>query len=141
MLSAVAGGIIAASVTARARNETVTMDSTRREIESDLLVIRVTETAERVDVHLIGEVDLGNSHELSAVLLEAVDIGKPRIRCNLRLLHYIDSSGVRALLQTAARAERSGGSLDVICAPGPVQRILELCNAPHRIVPGLTAAG
>jgi hypothetical protein len=77
---------MAASVTVRARNETVTMDSTRREIDSDLLVIRVTESAERVDVDLIGDVDLGNSPELSAVLLEALDTSKPRIRCNLRLL-------------------------------------------------------
>ena len=111
------------------------MGSTRREVDSDLLVIRVTASDDGVDVEVTGEVDLANSHELSAVLREALEIGKPLIRCDLRELTYIDSSGVRALLQTGARAERAGGALVMTCAAGPVDRILDLCNAPHEVVP------
>jgi anti-sigma B factor antagonist len=108
----------------------------RSNFASDLLVVR-TKTGEDgvAVVALDGEVDLSNADEVERLLLHLIDdMGCRAVRCDLRELTYIDSCGVRALLLAAARIERDRGRFDVICTDGPVHRVLEISNAPHRVI-------
>ena len=46
---------------------------------------------------------------------------------------FIDSTGVRALLQADRRAAGSGSRLVVVAGDGAVRRVLELCQLDGRL--------
>lgn len=73
-----------------------------------------------------GEVDVVSAGHLGAQLREVLEAGFKRIVLDLRGVSFIDSSGLRAILDAEA-ASRSA-SLDFALIPGPtaVQRLFEL---------------
>jgi anti-anti-sigma factor len=83
-------------------------------------------TDEDVDVVVAaGEVDVATNVRLARALHRLTnDHDRPAV-VDLRQVRFMDSTGVHHLLKLQRRLARQGRSLTVMCAPGPVYRILE----------------
>jgi anti-sigma B factor antagonist len=81
-----------------------------------------------------GELDLATVPQLSAAVAEHHDAGL--LVLDLTAVTFIDSTGVRVLIQTHRRCARSGSRLAVLAGDGPVRRLLELCKLDGRLALG-----
>jgi anti-sigma B factor antagonist len=92
-------------------------------------------TVERYDsvatVVVSGELDLATAPRLSAAVAEHG--GAKVLVLDMTATTFIDSTGVRALLQADRRAARSGSRLVVVAGDGAVRRVLELCELDGRL--------
>jgi anti-anti-sigma factor len=85
--------------------------------------------------HLIavtGELDLAATPELSTVLLMAARSPGSLVVLDLAGVEFIDSSALGTLLKAGGEVEAAGKRLRVVCAAGPVRRLLELTNLTNR---------
>jgi anti-sigma B factor antagonist len=75
-----------------------------------------------------GEIDIATA----PALLEAVDAvlasGALDVWLDLSAVTFMDSTGVRALLDTRAALSSTGRTFAVICPPGPVRRVLQIAG-------------
>jgi anti-sigma B factor antagonist len=92
-------------------------------------------TVERYDsvatVVVSGELDLATAPRLSAAVAEHGDA--KLVVLDMIATTFIDSTGVRALLQADRRSARSGSRLVVVAGDGAVRRVLELCEVDGRL--------
>jgi serine/threonine-protein kinase RsbW len=65
-------------------------------------------------VTVSGEVDFTNSAVLSEEIGRLAGNGRPSVDLDLIGIEFIDSSGIRALLQAAARLKKRGGDLRIL---------------------------
>src|ERR1700754_2183352 len=86
------------------------------EAAGDALVVRVR-----------GELDLATAPALEDVVLPALRDGG-RVVLDLRVLEFMDSTGVRVIVAAHLAAGESGGSLALVRTDpeGPVGRVLEI---------------
>jgi anti-anti-sigma factor len=77
-----------------------------------------------------GELDRTTVAELEAAIDAADHPGLTEIWIDMTETSFMDSSGVRLLLDTRARLAASFRQLVVICPPGPVLRLLAATAAP-----------
>jgi anti-sigma B factor antagonist len=105
-------------------------------------------TVQRYDsvttVAVSGELDLATAPRLSAAVAEHGDAKV--LVLDMTATTFIDSTGVRALLQAHGRSARSGSRLVVVAGDGAVRRVLELCELDGRLTivsdhPARTADG
>ena len=85
--------------------------------------------------HLItvtGELDLAATPELSTVLVMAARSPGPLVVLDLGAVEFIDSTALGTLLKGGQEVEESGKVMLVVCADGPVRRLLELTNLTNR---------
>jgi anti-sigma B factor antagonist len=90
----------------------------------------IVETAEdEVSLRLEGELDLASVGELERQLAVARDRAPSRVVIDLLGLVFIDSSGLRAIIQADANARADG--IDLVLRPGgeAIQRVFELTGA------------
>ena len=78
---------------------------------------------------LIGELDISTVDRLEQALAQAERDVPPEVVLDLRGLEFMDSSGLRTILQAHKRAEAARRDLVVICDPGAVRRTLEISGA------------
>jgi anti-sigma B factor antagonist len=93
--------------------------------------LEVTREGSTATVTLSGEFDMANVPAVEAGLPEVQPGG--RLVVDLRGLGFMDSSGVRVLMTLDVRARSEGWTLVVVCGPGPVRRMLDLCRLSERI--------
>jgi anti-anti-sigma factor len=88
-----------------------------------------------VKMRLSGEFDLAGCEEFEAALSAVHGNGLLRLVIDLAELTFIDSSGIRALLDSRRRAEESGVEL-VVSRPqnGQVRQVLELTGVDQMII-------
>jgi anti-sigma B factor antagonist len=89
----------------------------------DLSVARASSVA---TVAVVGELDLATAPRLAAALGEHVDAEV--LVVDLTATAFIDSTGVRVLLEAHRRCAGSARRLVVLVEDGPVLRVLELCE-------------
>ena len=85
--------------------------------------------------HLIvitGELDIAATPELSTVLLIAAGAPGSLVVLDLARVDFIDSTGLGTLLRAGNEIESAGKRLRVVCAGGPVRRLLEMTNLTNR---------
>jgi anti-anti-sigma factor len=85
--------------------------------------------------HLItvtGELDIAATPELSTVLLIAANAPGPLVVVDLGDVEFIDSTALGTLLKAGTEIEAAGKQLRVVCADGPVRRLLEMTNLTNR---------
>jgi anti-sigma B factor antagonist len=85
--------------------------------------------------HLItitGELDIAATPELSTVMLMAARSPGPLVVLDLAGVEFIDSTALGTLLKAGNEVEASGKRLRVVCAGGPVRKLLELTNLTNR---------
>jgi anti-anti-sigma factor len=102
----------------------VTDDVTR--FEGETLEVVATRSAERLDVRLHGELDMGCCDLLTAAFA-AVDLtGVTYVTVDLGELQFVDSCGVQAFLQIRARQMQAGRRVRFSSPRTPVQRVFRV---------------
>ncbi|HTE59790.1 MAG TPA: STAS domain-containing protein [Solirubrobacteraceae bacterium] len=85
--------------------------------------------------HLIaitGDLDLAATPELSTVLLIALGSPGSLVVLDLAAVEFIDSSALGTLLKAGEEIESAGKRLRIVCAGGPVRKLLEMTNLTNR---------
>jgi anti-sigma B factor antagonist len=85
--------------------------------------------------HLIavtGDLDLAATPELSTVMLMAARAPGSLVVLDLARVEFIDSTALGTLLKAGGEVESAGKRLRVVCADGPVRRLLEMTNLTNR---------
>jgi anti-sigma B factor antagonist len=80
----------------------------------------------RAMLRVAGEIDLDTAPQLGEMLAVVAEGANDQIVVNFEDTIFIDSSGVRALLQARSRIQHSGGSLVVDGMSPQVARVFEL---------------
>ena len=80
-----------------------------------------------------GELDLPNSAALRAQLRELRQAGVQNVVLYLRELTFMDSAGVRLILDEDRLARATGGRFSLIKGVATVQRVLDLCGLSERL--------
>lgn len=83
------------------------------------------DTGDRLVVVVRGEIDLSTSSELERASLDPLRAGR-HVVLDLRDVDFLDSCGVRAIVQARIAATDGGGRLTVVRGPEEVQRVLEV---------------
>ena len=82
-------------------------------------------------VTIVGELDLATVSQFKAEFPspQRADI----VVIDLSTLEFIDSVGIRALLQLDLTSRADGWALSLVGAHGHVKRVLEICHVQHRV--------
>ena len=92
---------------------------------------------ERIDdeqvIALAGELDLDGAQRVAQELARAEAARARRIVLDLSHLEFIDSNGIRLILEADMRARTDGGRLELIRGPRPVHRVFELTGTSDRL--------
>jgi anti-sigma B factor antagonist len=80
-----------------------------------------------------GEVDLASAPELDAQLHELRDSGFDRIVLDLRHISFMDSTGLRVILDWEEISRRDGISFELLPGPANVQRLFEITGVLERL--------
>ena len=99
---------------------------------SDLLTVTSENQPGRTVVRVAGEIDVSNSDELDAAVAEAVNPGPAELVLDLVEVSFIDSTGIRSLLQAADRCAERSIALRVRPSTA-VQRLAELTGITDRL--------
>ena len=90
----------------------------------------------RDDEHVIalaGELDLDGAQRVAQELRRAEATDARRVVLDLRNLQFIDSNGIRLIVEADERLRTEGERLALIRAPRPVQRVFELTGVAERL--------
>jgi anti-sigma B factor antagonist len=82
-------------------------------------------------VHVEGEVDISTVDQLVTALDKAES--EDRLLVDLSGVAFMDSTGLRALVERHQRFEESGRRLVLMLAPGPVTRLIELTGVDQKV--------
>ena len=82
---------------------------------------------------LEGELDLAGVPDLEAALATARADGADEILVDLGALEFMDSSGLRCLVQADQRAAAEGWRLLLARGPAPVHRVFEITRMDQRL--------
>jgi anti-sigma B factor antagonist len=97
-----------------------------------LFRVDVKPERERVRVTPHGELDLVTVLQLETQIEELRSRGFPVIVLDLRQLTFMDSTGLRLLLQLDAESRSDGFRFELVDGEGPVRRLLELTGIGGR---------
>jgi anti-anti-sigma factor len=90
----------------------------------------LTSSVEMVDgatiISVCGEVDMSNVAEFANVLFGTVEAATGPVVVDARALHYIDSSGMRVLVNAATRANECHISFGVRAPHPQTRRVIEI---------------
>jgi anti-anti-sigma factor len=81
--------------------------------------------SEPVVVAVVGELNLGNAHELGDKVDAAMETGAD-VRLDLALCEFIDSTGLAVLVRKGRELREEGRQLTVANVPWDVERIFEI---------------
>jgi anti-anti-sigma factor len=99
----------------------------------DFLEVRTERNDDEQVIALAGELDLDGAQRVSQELQRAATADVRRIVLDLSNLQFIDSSGVRLIVEANARSRTDGAKLALIRGPRPVQRVFELTGFAERL--------
>jgi anti-anti-sigma factor len=95
--------------------------------------IDVQRTDGYVRVILAGELDIATHGDADVVLRDVQDAGSPLVVLDLRELKFMDSTGLRLLVQADSRARESGQRLAIVRGPEAVHRVLEITGLDAKL--------
>jgi anti-anti-sigma factor len=85
--------------------------------------------------HLVvanGELDLGATSEMSAILAMAAAGPQDAVVLDLTGVDFIDSSALGTILRAAEQLENAHKRMHVVVGEGPVRRLLEITGTAQR---------
>lgn len=94
----------------------------------------VTRKADLARLEVFGDLDLETVPRLQAGIAAARSDGVQRLIIDLRGLDFMDSTGLRCLLECHTAARRDDVSLWLVPGPPDVQRVFEITQT-HRSLP------
>jgi anti-sigma B factor antagonist len=95
--------------------------------------IEVQRTDDAVQIVLAGELDIATHGDADAALRDAQASGVKTIVLDLRRLNFMDSTGLRLLVQADLRARESGQRLAIVRGPDAVHRVLEITGLEAKL--------
>ena len=101
--------------------------------EPGALELRTERSDDEQVIALAGELDLDGAQRVREALQRAEAAEVHRIVLDLRDLDFIDSNGVRLIVEADVRSRTEGGRLELIPGPRPVQRVFELTGTSERL--------
>ena len=103
------------------------------------VVVRVVEGERDLRLTISGELDMADATTFARRLGALVESREGPFRLDLRQLEFIDSHGVRALLEIASAATNAGRVITIVVAEdGSVRRLVDIVGLGQviEIVPG-----
>src|SRR4051812_45210212 len=91
------------------------------------------EEGNRLRLALTGELDLYTAPALDDALVEAEGESWPLLVIDLAALEFMDSSGLRLVVRSHARAEQSGRRLAVVNGPETVSRVFSATDLDSKL--------
>jgi anti-sigma B factor antagonist len=88
---------------------------------------------ERVRIRPIGEIDLATVPVVEAHLSELTAAGFKQLTLDLRTVSFLDSTGLRLILEWDARSRADGFAFSLIAGPPTVQRLFDLTDTTARL--------
>lgn len=76
-------------------------------------------------VHIEGEIDLSTAPQFERELMESAGNGAPLI-VDLGDVDFMDSTGIGVLVRTSKKIAQQASSMSLVCAKGPVRKVLEV---------------
>ena len=107
---------------------------TRPGARAQLFSCRTETGPQRVTLALAGELDVMGAAEARRALLSLEPPRGGSLVVDLRELLFMDSTGVRLILQALGFAERRGAPLVVTKGPDDVQRVLVIVGLAEQLV-------
>lgn len=98
-----------------------------------LLDVDISHANGRLSVAVAGELDLSTVAELEQRVEEGLALSPEMVLLDLRGVTFLDSSGLRLMLQLDKRQRDGGGRLVVVRGGRRVARVLELTGAEERL--------
>ena len=89
---------------------------------------------DRVTVKLTGDIDLATADKVGEALTDALTLGK-QVWVDLSAVTFLDSTGIRALVQAHRKAEGLGTQLYVHGAQQWVAKVLEVTGVGQLLAP------
>ena len=83
-------------------------------------------------ISITGELDIAATPELSTVLLMAAGSPGSLVVLDVAGVEFIDSTALGTLLKAGDEIDAAGKKLRIVCAEGPVRRLLEMTNLTNR---------
>lgn len=97
------------------------------------LQVEVTEDGPAVSVALIGELDISETSSVQEALADVERRHPPLILLDLRRLSFVDSSGLRVILEADLRAREEGRRVSVVRGPESVHRVFTISLLDKRL--------
>ena len=88
---------------------------------------------ERVRVRPIGEIDMATVPVVETHLSELQAAGFGQVTLDLRGVSFLDSTGLRMILEWDARSRADGFAFSLVAGPPTVQRLFELTRTTARL--------
>lgn len=88
--------------------------------------LQVVQTDRRTRIAPSGELDIASAPEFEQAIADATAEPGAELVLDLRELTFMDSTGLRALAQTNARADEAGFALSIVRGPRQIGRVLEI---------------
>jgi anti-sigma B factor antagonist len=95
--------------------------------------VELVPNRDEVRVCPVGELDIATVPLVEAELGELWSVGFARLVLDLRGLCFLDSSGLRMLLEWQARSSADGVGFSVIPGPPEVERVIELAGVADQL--------
>jgi anti-anti-sigma factor len=97
-------------------------------MSDELATMRLDRSEGSLVVHVSGEIDLSNAQELHRQLESRIG-SHSRVIVNLADVEYLDSQGLRLIMQLCSKVDRDQTELSLVAPPGGVARqVLELAR-------------
>jgi anti-anti-sigma factor len=84
-------------------------------------------------VRLFGDFDITGFKQFDEELRRIQSNGRPSVTLDLRELTFIDSSGIRAILQADTRARALEKRLRLVAGPERVHRLFQITRLDHQL--------
>jgi anti-anti-sigma factor len=97
-------------------------------VEDGPLEIRVGPIVETCLIQLVGELDLANVGVVERELRLVERAGPRTVVLDLSELEFMDSSGIKLLMDARGRSRLNGHALRLIRGPEAVQQVVDLCG-------------
>ena len=89
-------------------------------------------------VHLKGELDLYTAPMLAQALADLSRNGEYQVVVDLEGVHFLDSTGLRVLIEARQRFQKLQGSLSVVCTRNIILRAFQITGLDHALCPHAT---
>jgi anti-sigma B factor antagonist len=100
-------------------------------IADEDFTVDVRREGERARVAVTGELDIATVPRLAQAMREHDDAGT--VVLDLRSLRFLDTSGLRAVIDEDQRATADGRRLQIVRGPAAVQRVFTLAGVQDRL--------
>lgn len=97
------------------------------------LTCDVTQGEKALAVRLGGELDVASAEWLEGVLVKLGADNEGPVALDLRMLEFIDSSGLRAIVAADAKIRDAGSRLVLVPGPDAVRRVFALTQLDQRL--------